>query len=137
MSAIETDIQKALAESEAKALEAKKLAELHVLYPDLKKHTERWGKVAYYSKSVNGSITDYDARHNCGCCHDSPLEIWPYVITTQGKVYSDPPCFTVGERCDEGDNPYPGWDDSMRSAGVPQSIIDRVSCWFREEPGGP
>ena len=85
-------------DSEANLAEAARLERLLAAYPDLKKHTGRWEKVAYFSKEANSKVTNYDCRHNCGCCNDSPLEIWPYVETSDGKVYSDPASFMVGER---------------------------------------
>lgn len=139
------DIEKARKEAEAKSVEAAKLTALSAIFPDLQKRVGRWNKVAYYSPSANAKVHDFDARHNCGCCSDSPLEIWPYFLTAHGPVYSDPPCFTVGERVPryEGsenreDRPYDGWDRRMRAAGIPESIIQSVgNAYFGEAPELP
>lgn len=121
------------AEGLEKSAHADKLAALLGEFPDLRRWEGRWKKVAYYSATVNGRVTDFEHRHNCGCCDDSPLEVWPYVETEQGRVYSDPPMFSVGERYDGGDRASPGWEDRLRTAGIPDPIIERVSHLFTEE----
>jgi hypothetical protein len=103
-------------------------------FPNLRRREGRWKKIAYYTKDVNTRVTRFDSRHNCGCCDDSPLEIWPYLETPYGKVYSDPPEFRVGERdsCYGGDIPHKGWDARMRDAGIPEEVIGPVSMIFRD-----
>jgi hypothetical protein len=130
---ITADIEKLNAEVAQKIAEAEKLTKMQAVFPDLRRTTGRWNKVAYASKSINAKVTDFESRHNCGCCNDSPLEIWPYAMTEHGKVYSDPAEFRVGERNPwrGGDDPYPGWDEKMREAGIPEPIIDRVRGFFR------
>lgn len=130
---IHQDIAKLREERDAKAAEAKQLEALMAEFPDLQKKVGRWNKVAYYSKTVNTKVNYYDLRHNCGCCNDSPLELWPYLETPHGKVYSDPPCFQVGEKhWISGDRPYEGWKDKLREAGLPTTIIEAVSSHFRQ-----
>ena len=132
MSDAKDDIIKLQKEAAASLAEAERLAKMMTDIPDLKKHTGRWNKVAYYSVSFNDKVTDYDMRHNCGCCNDSPLEIWPFAETAHGRVYSDPPCFGVGERhWISGDKPHPGWKKTMRDARIPEKIIERVSYHFQ------
>lgn len=122
-------------EAVEKASEADRLAALLTEFPDLQKHTGRWNKVAYYSKTANTRATDFDSRHNCGCCPDTPLEIWPYIETPHGRVYSDPPMFNVGERNPStyGDRANPGWETLLRDASIPDTIIDRIACLFEAE----
>lgn len=127
------EINKAREEAKAKEAEAARLASLAEAFPDVKKHVGRWNKVAYYSKSVNEKATRFDMRHNCGCCNDSPLEVWPYAETPHGKVYSDPPCFQVGERhWMGGDRPYSGWREKLKSAGIPEDIIGAIGVHFKQ-----
>jgi hypothetical protein len=130
MTTIGEEVSKVRAEALKQQAEAERLVKLAEAFPDLKKHTGRWGKIAYYSASVNEKVIDYDQRHNCGCCNDSPLEIWPFLETELGRVYSDPPSFQVGERFDYGDRPYPKWEDSLRKAKIPESILERVQAHF-------
>jgi hypothetical protein len=129
------EIEKLRTEADKHLAEVTRLEAALKVYPDLRKHTWRWDKITYYTKEVNALVTDYDCRHNCGCCADSPLEVFPYVDTPVGKVYSDPACFTVGERDPlyGGDVPRKGWDKEMRDAGIPEEIIKRVRYHFREE----
>lgn len=100
-------------------------------YPDLRRHTGRWGKEVYCSATVNAQADKYDLRHNCGCCHDSPLELWPYFTHPEGgRVYSDPPVFQIGERCEFGDRPYIGWESKLRVASIPESVITAMEAHF-------
>ncbi len=133
------EVTKAEGEVAKAQSELERLKKLEELYPDLKRYEGRWKKVAHYSNAVNGIVTNFDARHNCGCCSDSPLEIWPYLETPFGKVYSNPPKFTVGERYyDGGDRPYANWEKPLKEAGIPENIITRVKLHFTsEEPTSP
>lgn len=134
MADVKDDIAKLQKDAAAAVVEAERLAKMAADIPDLKKHTGRWNKVAYYSPSFNDKVTNYDMRHNCGCCNDSPLEIWPYAETPHGKIYSDPPKFTVGERhWISGDRPYDGWEKSMRDAHLPEKIIEQVAFHFESD----
>ena len=119
-------------EQDKKRLEAERLERLAASYPDLQKHVGRWNKVAFYSKAVNGRVDRFDLRHNCGCCRDSPLELWPYLETPDGNVYSDPPKFVIGEQhWISGDRPRKGWKDELRKAGLPDLIVGAVEAHFR------
>ena len=120
-------------EAAEKLAAADKLEALLKLYPNIRKRTGRWNKVAFYSKDVNATATRFDIRYNCGCCNDSPLEVWPYAETLQGNVYTDPPDFRVGrkEPWGGGDLPEKGWDKQMRDAGISESIISAVSMRFK------
>jgi hypothetical protein len=133
--AVARDIEALRKEAKTKLEEADRLEKLLAMYPNVRKHTGRWNKVAYYSKDVNALVTRYDMRHNCGCCNDSPLEVWPYLETVAGKVYSDPPMFQVGEREPfyGGDRPHKGWEKMMLDAEIPMSIIETISLHFRSE----
>lgn len=131
MSNIQEDIDKLIQESAKQNAEAQRLSALSTEFPDLQKRVGRWNKVAYYSKSVNTKVQRFDIRHNCGCCNDSPLEVWPYLETPHGKVYSDPPMFQVGEKhWISGDKPYSGWKVKLRNADIPEEIIGAVQVHF-------
>jgi len=120
-------------EAVKKQAEAENLQKLLALVPNLQRYVGRWGKVVYYSVDVNERVCHIDMRHNCGCCPDSPLEVWPYLITEHGKVYSDPPCFHVGDRCEYGgDTPYPEWEERLRSVKIPEIIIERIQSHFEK-----
>lgn len=134
MSDLSTETERLRKEAEAKLAEAARLERLQQEFPDLKRYVGRWNKVAYYSASVNERCDKYDIRHNCGCCNDSPLELWPYVETPFGNVYSDPPKFVVGERhWLSGDRPEKGWREKLLAAKIPQAIVDAVSYRFKSD----
>lgn len=130
MTSLVNDAEKLRKEAEEKLAEVNRLERLQQAFPDLKKRTGRWNKVAFYSKTVNEKVDEFDSRHNCGCCSDSPLEIWPYMNTPDGKVFSDPPCFTVGERDGYGDRPYDNWSNALREARISGNVIERISMLF-------
>ena len=131
MMTIEEQVAKLRKEAEEKTQEAERLVKLQELYPDLQRHVTRWKTERYYSKAVNGEVTRFDLRHSCGCCNDSPLELWPYLETEHGKVYSDPPRFQVGEKhWMGGDRPYDGWKKKLEAAGFPEIIVGAVGIHF-------
>lgn len=113
------------------AKEAARIDALAAAYPDLRKHTGRWKKTVYCSKSVNSLVNEMESRHNCGCCNDSPLEVWTFLETPNGRVYSDPPMFFVGERSyGGGDSARLGWEKSMTDQGIPESVVEKVRPLF-------
>ena len=89
---------------------------------------------------VNSQATDFEAAHNCGCCNDSPLEIWPYIKLTDHtgqelRLYAEGIPFRVGEKnpWGYGDISYPGWEEKLRKASIPEVVIQRVSCLLDDE----
>lgn len=107
---------------------------------------ERWNKTMYTSPDVNAIADGYDARHNCGCCPDSPLEIFPFIevklpedfvipehMSGQSdhsiRVYSQPACFRPGERNRWGNNDraFPGWENEFHKHRINEQVIRRVS----------
>lgn len=130
---IHDDVAKLRNEAAKQNSEADKLQKFATAFPDVQKYVGRWNKVAYFSKSANPRVTRFDLRHNCGCCNDSPLEIWPYLETEFGNVFSDPPKFVVGEKdsMSYGDRPFKGWRKEMEASGIPESILGAVAMHFR------
>lgn len=111
-------------------LEVQNLTRLTQMFPDLGTFTGRWGRKVKTSAAVNPQATKFTHRFNCGCCPDSPLEIWPYLDTPYGEVYSSPPRFYVGEKSDYGARPSKGWANEMRAAGIPETLIKEVQGLF-------
>lgn len=129
---LEKEIQKTKEEAAAKVVEAERLEKLMASFPDIKKHTSRWGAVRYYTKVINTIANRFDIKHSCGCCSDSPLEVWPYAETPVGNVYSDPPRFTIGEKhWMGGDVASEGWKDGLREAGIPEDMIGAMGMHFK------
>lgn len=75
---ISAHIDKLRHQASTAASAADKLELLAMEFPDLRRWVGRWEKEAFYSSAVNARATGYEQRYNCGCCSDSPLEIWPY-----------------------------------------------------------
>lgn len=134
---ITEEIDKLAAEALQKTQEAEQLAKLAKEFPDLRKHVGRWNKVVYCSASVNDKVMDYETRYNCGCCSDSPKELWPYLVTELGLVYSDPPSFFIGKKdYYAGYKSTPGWQSTLRKANISESFIEKLSLVYgpEEEP---
>lgn len=131
------EIEKLEEEANKKLQEAERLRNLLELFPDLERRVGRWDWVAYGSPSVNSKVTDYDWRYNCGCCSDSPLEVWPYLETEYGKVHSIPAYFMIGAKGDEWGNykrmAYSGWQDSLRKYNIPEELIEKISLLFPDD----
>jgi hypothetical protein len=105
-------------------------------FPDLELHVNRWKRERYSSAQANPLTTDCDISHNCGCCPDSPLEVWPYVQLGDVRVYSKPACFVVGERnaYGYGERPYDGWQDELEAEGIPDEVIAKVGAYLSANP---
>jgi len=134
MASIEDVVKSLENDAQDKSKEIKRLLALKEMFPDLKQQTGRWGKVTYSSAQVNSRVTDAETRFNCGCCNDSPFEVWPYMETELGRVHSYPAKFTIGER-DYGYNVrlYFDWEDELRKHNIPDSLIERIRTYVREE----
>ena len=104
------------------------------LFPDLRQTTDRWSHKYFCTSKVNSIVDSADIRHNCGCCEDSPLEIRPYKKIEGIEIYSDPPCFTVGEKipfyAGTGEREYDGWEDEMRKENISETIIQMTREHF-------
>src|SRR3972149_1255266 len=131
---IAEDINNIISESEKLKQEAYRLQKLAETYPDIKKYVGRWNKIVYCTKTVNNKVNKFDRRYNCGCCGDSPLEIWPYIETEFGKVYSDPSKFLVGEKhWLAGALPKKGWKKELLWNNIPELIIEEIQYSFDED----
>lgn len=115
--------------------EAQTLEHLVDVFPDLEVHTNRWKTERYTSVTVNGTATNVDIGYNCGCCEDKPVEVWPYIIHADKKIYSNPPSFMVGERnpYTHRDDSYEDWQLSLRRVGISEAVIKIVEEYFEKE----
>lgn len=105
-------------------------------FTDIEFHRDRWNNERVVSALINPKVDSVEIRHNCGCCNDSPLEVWPFKEVNGVKVFSNPPVFTVGEKylMGTGDSPYDGWERALREATIPETIVDKVGAYFKENP---
>jgi hypothetical protein len=124
------------------------IAHLYKIYPDLK--IQRDGRIASFASlkfstaTVNSIVdgidiekhyTTLDALHNG---HES-VEAWPYTTIEGYKVYSDPPCFTIGETYTMGFGTVPlsKWEDAMGDAGIAKVAIKATKDYFKKNPPIP
>lgn len=98
-------------------------------YPDIVELSDRWGNVRLASASANNMVDKTDIHHNCGCCTDSPLEVYPYTEIDGQQIYANPPCYTVGNRYwNGGDEPCSNWRDRLKH--LPLTITEQVQEYF-------
>ena len=76
------------------------------------------------SKSVNNLVNECDIR-------DRPysggtLAVYPYIITSYGKVHSNPYCITIGF----DDFPSDNWKENLLKFDINQIIIDKCNNYF-------
>jgi len=124
---------KARQEAEAVLATANWLRDHADVFPDLHERTDRWNNKRWSSKGANAKVTSCEIHHNCGCCYDSPLEVWPYCEVDGKRVYSDPPHFTVGQKGGGGDEAFSGWAHKLREAGISVAVIDQVKAFFAKQ----
>jgi hypothetical protein len=133
--AVSLEIHKLRKDAAANIVEAERLGRLLEKYPDLLMHTTRGRTQYYYSKAVNGLVNKASFQHSCSCgsCQDSPLDVWLYVETPDGPVYSSPHKFCVGQQGPYGgDLPRKGWQTPLQEAGIPEPILDVVRAYFQK-----
>ena len=129
-----TEHVKKLEEDKARAnKELEEIKALLEVYPDLQIYITRSARKLYYSSTVNTKVTDYEKSYSCGCCPDSEVRVSPYLETSLGRVYSDPPVTPIGELYGYSDRPFTDWEERLRLNSIPESIIDRLTAFFAEE----
>ena len=114
----------------------RELAILHNLkdkFPDIKINVDRWKNQRKFTEKVNSIVDQVEITHNCGCCSDSPLEAYPYVVIDDSKVYSNPPCFTIGEKgWAGGDIPNSGWEKKLQKENIPDGVLRQIQQYFMD-----
>lgn len=114
------------------------LKSLSVAFPDLKVNINRWNTVRYESDCARPMCNEIEIAHNCGCCNDSPIELWPYYESNGNKIYAGGIPFQIGERYyHRGEKPYEGWQERLRAKGINEEVIAKVQHWFDENPWRP
>jgi len=101
-------------------------------YDDLYIEVHRWNKECYCSRMVNSKVTHADIRFNCGCCSDSPLEVFPYLIRDGRKVYSSPSCFVVGEKYGFGVSPDFDWEKDFKDNDISDDVINEIKIYLEK-----
>lgn len=105
--------------------------DLVIDFPDIHIHTNRWKQERLSSTKAIITAEEVEIRHNCGCCPDSPIELWPYCTYEGLRIYSDPCGITIGEANPfGGETPYADWQEKLRKLGFHEGIIEKVQAWF-------
>jgi len=105
-------------------------------YFDISEYTDRWGTKRLSTSAINKEVDCVMIKHNCGCCPDSPLEVWPYKLIDEIEIYSKPAYFFVGEQnaYGYGDKPNNDWQKELRDAEIPEFIIEKIQEYFDDNP---
>lgn len=83
----------------------KEIARLKLIvekFPDAFVAQDRWKNERVFSKTASPLCDQYDWKHSCGCCADSPVQVWPYLETEFGKVFAAEAPFYVMARDEHG-----------------------------------
>jgi len=114
--------------------EIKKLKKVQKIYPDIKTNVNRWSQERLSSKEVNSIVDEVEISHNCGCCDDSPLEVWPYKVVEGLRIFSNPSRFTVADKnaygC--GNIPYDCWEEKLKKENISEVVIKKVEKYLEE-----
>jgi hypothetical protein len=88
---------------------------------------DRWRKEYVCSPDINSIADNYYTHHDCGCCDDSPLFIFPYIEFENVKIYSDPYKICIGEKNYEfGDKINDNCEEKLVKHNISKKIIEFV-----------
>lgn len=128
------------------------ITHLQNVYPDLK--VQRDGRITSlgsvkFSTSMANKLADgadimtrvdmqLDRKPHEGVSFppDEYVEAWPYTTVDGYKVYSDPPCFTIGTTNLTGFGvvPLANWEDAMEDHGITKEAIRAAKNHLRKNP---
>jgi hypothetical protein len=120
---------------EERAKLGKEITDLQAIlfeFPDAEVKTDRWKRKRISSEAVNSKCEDYDIYHDCGCCHDSPLIVSPFIQTKHCKIFSSPEQIIIGHKKEWGYGEIPdlGWEEKLKEYGIPEKIIEKIKLHF-------
>lgn len=99
---IQEKINKIRADIVKSESEIEKLNRIVARFPDAFVSQDRWKNERVFSKIASPLCDKYDWKHSCGCCPDSPVQVWPYLETEFGKVFAAEAPFYVMNRDEHG-----------------------------------
>jgi hypothetical protein len=102
------------------------------IFPDITYNVNRWKTKRLSSKLVTPRVTHVEVRANCGCCNDSGLEIWPYIVHGEHRIYSNPCGITVGDVFNGLSENY---KERIEGKGFPDSIFSLIETQVKEYMG--
>lgn len=97
----------------------------------------RWRQVYSIGTKGNELADQMQIFHSCGCCQDAVTYFMPFHEVDGYRVFGEQ--FTVGQGSlyEYGvQEEYDGWDDKMKEAGVPDSLIESGRKYFEENAPG-
>jgi hypothetical protein len=116
----------------------KQIDELELLiqkYPSVQLHKDRWERCRYYTSEVNSLVDKVQIMHNCGCCDDSPLEVWPCLEVEGIPIFASGIPYTVGyKNYYNGEMPIDGWQNKFITNNINPIIIEKIQKYFDEHP---
>lgn len=118
-------------EAVRKTAEAIKFERMQALFPDLSSTTKTLGPF-WCSTHVVKLAQDCEFRHWGGLRLTGPLEVWPFVDTVEGRVYSSPVGTVVGDLVGQNYVPRPGWSNTLSEQGFSDQVIQKVSQYLEK-----
>lgn len=110
----------------------KQIKELKALYPDLAVYRNSLREFDYYliSESVNSKVNLYDIPYNC---YDLVVQVFPYINTAFGNIYSWPCSFHVGTYdSNYYIKPIDDWEKNLRGCDISENVIEGVSEFLKD-----
>jgi hypothetical protein len=105
-------------------------------YPDIKRYRDR-DTIRFCSTKINNKVNNVEIEHGSRLYSDDPLYVWTSIIIDGVRVYSNPPNFYIGEEDRGGDSPIIGWQEKLRKASIPDTIILKIEDYFeKNKPEG-
>jgi len=122
-------------EREKLTLRIGQLRSLLKQYPDLGMSRDRWGKEVVFSNSLRSrDDLQYLIKNNCGCCSDSPKELWAYITLDDGKtlpisrVYTESHNMFIGvDATGYRTTPHSEFVEKLRKKGYSEKFIEKLS----------
>lgn len=105
-----------------------RLQNLLAKFPDVQKTSDDIS--VYYSSCVNNMTNKYFICFPCGNGENSICELYVYVNTPNGVVYTNPPKFIIGEKVCNRVIPYKCWQSKLLEAGISKQIISSLQEYF-------
>ena len=126
---IQAEIQRLAEEKSSIHSRIEKLQGMLALYPDLVREAGPKG-IRYTSASIAAIALAFDIEDSCECCRDPSIQVWPYVPTPFGKIYSSSGISVgtrikhevVGSHCVINS----WWKRSLKEALMPEEIIEDI-----------
>lgn len=113
-----------------------RLTSLKSGFDDLRVLRDDTGKSYWCSAQANPEVDRFEVHGSSRSAEASPLEVWTYISTLEGRLYSDPPCHRIGEAVIGGFGELPdfGWESFLGLSKINKDLIKKIRHWLEARP---